>query len=198
MLHEGTRSNLSGSLAETGSFSKDSWKGWRPGSWDTWLHDMWRCLIPPREFMRIQQLQVGQKEGFARKNSFWRWVSAVFYHCSLILFKLKYDIPADAHWNLEPIPISAERVPSPTYHTIYWSISGMDRSIASTDPQLVSLWWRRPPCRPGMFVFVPHGWWHAVRPIDDFTFITGPSQLSNLGVSAVSWGLKWFQILPSI
>lgn len=39
---------------------------------------------------------------------------------------------------------------------------------------------------PGMFVFVPHGWWHAVRPIDDFTFITGPSQLSNLGVSAVS------------
>ncbi|CAJ1375227.1 unnamed protein product [Effrenium voratum] len=35
---------------------------------------------------------------------------------------------------------------------------------------------------PGQFVFVPHGWWHAVRPIDDFTFITGPSQLSNLGV----------------
>jgi len=40
--------------------------------------------------------------------------------------------------------------------------------------------------QPGMFVFVPHGWWHAVRPIDDFTFITGPSQLSNLGVSTVS------------
>jgi len=35
---------------------------------------------------------------------------------------------------------------------------------------------------PGKFFFVPHGWWHAVRPIDDFTFITGPSQLSNFGV----------------
>ena len=124
MLHEGTRSNLSGSLAETGSFSKDSWKGWRPGSWDTWLHDMWRCLIPLREFMRIQQLQVRQKEGFARKKQFLKMgFSNDSNVLSLFFFKLKYDIPADAHWNLEPIPISAERVPSPTYHTI-WSISG--------------------------------------------------------------------------
>lgn len=38
---------------------------------------------------------------------------------------------------------------------------------------------------PGMFFFIPHGWWHAVRPIDDFTFITGPSQLSGLGVATV-------------
>lgn len=31
---------------------------------------------------------------------------------------------------------------------------------------------------PGEFIFMPHGWWHAVRPIDPFTVITGPAQLS--------------------
>jgi len=35
---------------------------------------------------------------------------------------------------------------------------------------------------PGQFIFVPHGWWHAVKPLDAFTLITGPSQLSTLGV----------------
>ncbi|CAE7374629.1 unnamed protein product [Symbiodinium pilosum] len=32
---------------------------------------------------------------------------------------------------------------------------------------------------PGMFVFIPHGWWHALRPLDDVTVITGPSKLSH-------------------
>lgn len=36
---------------------------------------------------------------------------------------------------------------------------------------------------PGRFVFVPHGWWHAVQPVDGFTFITGPSRLSGLAVA---------------
>merc|ERR1711974_99862 len=36
---------------------------------------------------------------------------------------------------------------------------------------------------PGRFLFVPHGWWHAVQPIDDFTFITGPSHLSDRAVA---------------
>ena len=85
----------------------------------------------PENSWEFSSCKCAKKRGLQEKHSFWRWVSAMFYHCSLILFKLKYDIPADAHWNLEPIPISAERVPSPTYHTIYWSISGrgMDRSI---------------------------------------------------------------------
>ncbi|CAE7309008.1 unnamed protein product [Symbiodinium natans] len=32
---------------------------------------------------------------------------------------------------------------------------------------------------PGMFIFIPHGWWHALRPLDDVTVISGPSKLSH-------------------
>ena len=32
---------------------------------------------------------------------------------------------------------------------------------------------------PLRFVFIPHGWWHALRPLDDVTVITGPSKLSH-------------------
>eukprot|EP00931_Biecheleriopsis_adriatica_P089102 TRINITY_DN63285_c0_g1_i1.p1 TRINITY_DN63285_c0_g1~~TRINITY_DN63285_c0_g1_i1.p1 ORF type:complete len:448 (-),score=98.63 TRINITY_DN63285_c0_g1_i1:58-1401(-) len=39
---------------------------------------------------------------------------------------------------------------------------------------------------PGMCVFVPHGWWHAVKPVDGFTFITGPSRLSPIAVQDAS------------
>mmetsp|Transcript_72374 Transcript_72374/g.233945 ORF Transcript_72374/g.233945 Transcript_72374/m.233945 type:complete len:353 (-) Transcript_72374:14-1072(-) len=30
---------------------------------------------------------------------------------------------------------------------------------------------------PGEFLFMPHGWWHALRPLDDLTVLTGPSKL---------------------
>ena len=29
------------------------------------------------------------------------------------------------------------------------------------------------------FIFIPHGWWHALRPLDDVTVISGPSKLSH-------------------
>ena len=28
-------------------------------------------------------------------------------------------------------------------------------------------------------IFIPHGWWHALRPLDDVTVISGPSKLSH-------------------
>jgi len=34
---------------------------------------------------------------------------------------------------------------------------------------------------PGKFVLIPFGWWHAVRPMDDFSFITGPCHSADVG-----------------
>jgi len=34
---------------------------------------------------------------------------------------------------------------------------------------------------PGNFVFIPHGWWHAVKPIDEFAFVTGPCHAADIG-----------------
>mmetsp|Transcript_47924 Transcript_47924/g.95338 ORF Transcript_47924/g.95338 Transcript_47924/m.95338 type:complete len:372 (-) Transcript_47924:110-1225(-) len=36
---------------------------------------------------------------------------------------------------------------------------------------------------PGQFIFLPHGWWHAVRPLDTFTVITGPGRKTDFQVA---------------
>jgi len=36
---------------------------------------------------------------------------------------------------------------------------------------------------PGKFVFVPHGWWHMVRPLEPFTVITGPGKASSVQIA---------------
>jgi len=86
------------------------------------------------------------------------------------------EFPADSGWQRRPDLVSHELHPLPQLpEEEAWRRLEEYASRPSVLGGVVTL-------EPGRFVFVPFGWWHAVRPLDPFTFITGPSQLSHASV----------------